>query len=68
MNKWVAIVVFDLMILTAAVGMKAAITHAAQTNAETAVTSKIIGAPLPQSRIIGAPLPQSGIIGAPLPQ
>ncbi len=68
MNKWVAVVVLDLMVLTAAVGLKVATTHAAQTRAQSAVTLKIIGGPIPQLRIIGGPLPQARIIGGPIPQ
>jgi hypothetical protein len=50
MNKWVAVVVLDLMVLTAAVGLKVATTHAAQSKAEIAPASKIIGGPLPRLR------------------
>lgn len=46
MNKWMAVVVLNLMVLTAAMGLKAT------------TTSKIIAAPVPWvSHIIAAPVP-----------
>lgn len=45
MNKWVVIVVLDLMVLTAAVGLKAMTTRAAQPSANAA--SQVVSAPVP---------------------
>lgn len=45
MNKWVAVVVLDLMVLTAAVGLR------------TVAASHIIAAPVPPAHIIAAPVP-----------
>jgi hypothetical protein len=47
MNKWVAVVVLDLMVLTAAVGLKAMTTRAAQSSATRATSAKILGGPVP---------------------
>lgn len=46
MNKWVAIVVLDLMVLTAAVGLKTLTTNA-QTSKVSTPSAKIIGGPVP---------------------
>ncbi|MDE3110526.1 MAG: hypothetical protein KGL02_11365 [Acidobacteriota bacterium] len=46
MNKWIAIVVLDLMVLTAAVGLKTLATSA-QTNKVSTPSAKIIGGPVP---------------------
>lgn len=53
MNKWIAVVVLDLMVLIAAVGLKTMTTSAAQTSAKTA--SQIVSAPVPW--IVSAPVP-----------
>lgn len=74
MNKWIAVVVLDLMVLTAAVGLRVLVAPTA--NAQAAQASGIIVGPLPQARqasgIIVGPLPQakhaSRIIVGPLPQ
>lgn len=47
MNKWVAVVVLDLMVLTAAVGFKAITTRASQTASTRAAAAKILGGPVP---------------------
>jgi hypothetical protein len=53
MNKWIAVVVLDLMVLTAAVGLKAISTPAAQ--ATTKAASKVVSAPVPW--VVSAPVP-----------
>jgi hypothetical protein len=45
MNKWIAVVVLDLMVLTAAVSLRAVTTRAAQPIARPA--SQIVVAPVP---------------------
>jgi hypothetical protein len=47
MNKWIAVVVLDLMVLTAAVGLKTMTTRAAQSSATRAAAARIIGGPVP---------------------
>jgi hypothetical protein len=47
MNKWIAVVVLDLMVLTAAVGLKAITTRASQTASVRATTAKILSGPVP---------------------
>ncbi len=46
MNKWIAVVVLDLMVLTAAVGLKVITTRASQASAQPAA-SQIVTAPVP---------------------
>lgn len=53
MNKWIAVVVLDLMILTAAVGLKTMTTRAAQPSPKEA--SKIVSTPVPW--IVSTPVP-----------
>lgn len=60
MNKWIAVVVLDLMVLTAAVGLRMLVVPAA--HAQAAQASGIIIGPLPQAKHA------SGIIIGPLPQ
>jgi hypothetical protein len=47
MNKWIAVVVLDLMVLTAAVGLRAVTTRAGQTASTRAAAAKILGGPVP---------------------
>ncbi|GEM_PF-6592172 len=53
MNKWIAVVVLDLMVLTAAVGLKTMSTRAAQP--ATKAASKVVSAPVPW--VVSAPVP-----------
>lgn len=47
MNKWIAVVVLDLMVLMAAVGFKTMTTRAAQSSATRATAARIIAGPAP---------------------
>jgi len=47
MNKWIAVVVLDLMVLTAAVGLKVVSTPAAQSTKVQVPSAKIIVGPAP---------------------
>lgn len=62
--KGLEVVVFAMLVLTSAMGLKAVLTRGALANGSNGASrSAIVGAPVPY--IVGAPVPY--IVGAPVP-